>query len=74
MDIKSLEIELLKLSPKEKARLSYILLESIEDDKSGELEKIWIEEAVQRYYDAKLHPGSFINSELVLKEAKAKYK
>ncbi|MCL5028944.1 MAG: hypothetical protein M1480_07980 [Bacteroidetes bacterium] len=49
MDLKSLETELLKLSPKDKAAIAYMLLENIEDDESVDFEEVRITEVLQRY-------------------------
>ena len=40
MDLKSLESELLKLSSKERAIVTYKLLESLESEKSGDIQDI----------------------------------
>ncbi len=74
MDIKSLENELLKLSPREKAAIPYKLLESIENDGTGNLEEIWAEEALKRYYDIRDNKKGVIDGDLVIREAKLKYK
>ena len=74
MDIKSLENELLKLSPREKAAITYKLLESIENDGTGNLEEIWVEEALNRYYDIRDNRKGVIDGDLVIREAKSKYK
>ncbi len=51
MDLKSLESELLKLSPKEKAAIAFKLLKELEDEKADGIEEKWINEALQRYGD-----------------------
>ena len=73
MDLKSLEVELLKLSAKEKAVITYKLLESLESDESGNIEEIWVNEALNRYYNITGGGDAVIDSELVIKEAKSKY-
>jgi hypothetical protein len=72
MDIKLLEKELLKLSTKDKALITYKLLESLEADNSEGIEEIWLNEALLRYHQ--IENKSLIDSELVIKEAKLKYK
>ena len=67
MDIKSLEAELLKLSPKE-------LLESLESDENEDIDEIWVNEALNRYYQITGSNKNLIDSELVIREAKSKYK
>ena len=74
MDIKTLEKELLKLTPREKAAITYKLLESIEEDETGDLEKVWVEEALSRYYDIEKNRKVLIDGDLVIREAKSKYK
>ena len=74
MDIKSLEAELLKLSPKEKASISYKLLESLESDENEDIDEIWVNEALNRYYQITGSNKNLIDSELVIREAKSKYK
>lgn len=49
MDMKALESELLKLSPKEKAAIAYKLLKEIEDIDSDEIEEALINESLQRF-------------------------
>ena len=73
MDLKSLEVELLKLSAKEKAAITYKLLESLESDESGNIEEIWVNEALNRYYNITGGGDAVIDSELMIKEAKSKY-
>ena len=73
MDLKSLEVELLKLSAKEKAAITYKLLESLESDESGNIEEIWVNEALNRYSNITGGRDAVVDSELVIKEAKSKY-
>ncbi len=74
MDLKLLESELLKLSPREKALVTYKLLESLENEESGDFESVWLDEAISRY-DQISKTGKFtIDSELIIREAKSKYK
>jgi len=73
MDLKSLEVELLKLSAKEKAAITYKLLESLESDESGNIEEIWVNEALNRYYNITGGRDAVVDSELVIKEDKSKY-
>jgi hypothetical protein len=74
MDLKSLESELLKLSPRERAIVTYKLLDSLEGKESGDIESVWLDEAISRY-DQISKTGKFtIDSELIIREAKSKYK
>jgi Putative addiction module component len=72
MDLHTLEAEILKLSPKERAAIIYKLLESLESDKSDNIEEIWVNEAIARYYQ--LSNDEVIDSDSVIKEAKLKYR
>ncbi len=74
MDLKSLESELLKLSPKERAIVTYKLLESLESEESGDIQEIWINEALSRYDQLTQNSKLAVDSELIIKEAKEKYK
>jgi DNA-directed RNA polymerase specialized sigma24 family protein len=74
MDLKSLESELLKLSPRERAIVTYKLLESLESEESGDIQDIWINEALSRYNQLARNSNLAVDSELIIKEAKEKYK
>lgn len=74
MDLKLLESELLKLSPKERAIVTYKLLESLESEESGDIQDIWINEALSRYDQLARNSKLAVDSELIIKEAKEKYK
>ena len=74
MDLKSLESELLKLSPRERAIVTYKLLESLESEESGDIQDIWINEALSRYDQLARSSKLAVDSELIIKEAKEKYK
>ena len=74
MDLKSLESELLKLSPREKAIVTYKLLESLEKEEADDVEDIWINEALRRYDQITKGGNLTIDSDLIIKEAKLKYK
>ncbi|MBV6419037.1 MAG: hypothetical protein DAHOPDDO_00247 [Ignavibacteriaceae bacterium] len=74
MDLKSLESELLKLTPRERAIVTYKLLNSLENEESEDVEDIWLDEALSRY-DQIVKTGKFtVDSELIIREAKSKYK
>jgi hypothetical protein len=74
MDLKSLESELLKLSPRDRAIVTYKLLDSLESEESGDIEDIWINEALRRYDQIAQSDKFTIDSDLIIKEAKLKYK
>ena len=73
MDLESLELELLKLSPKERAIITYKLLESLEGEESGDIEDVWINEALSRYNQMVSSGKYAVDSELIIREAKAKH-
>ncbi|MBK9097690.1 MAG: addiction module protein [bacterium] len=74
MDLKSLESELLKLTPRERAIVTYKLLNSLENEESEDVEDIWLDEALSRYEQI-VKTGKFtVDSELIIREAKSKYK
>jgi hypothetical protein len=73
MDIKSLESELMKLSPSEKAQITAKLLASLEAEGDEDLDVIWLNEALTRYDQLIKDNTLLIDSELVIKEAKSKY-
>ena len=74
MDLKSLESELLKLSPKEKAAIAFKLLKEIENVEPDDIEELWIKEAIKRYEQIKGNENLTVDGDLVFKEAKSKYK
>jgi len=74
MDLKSLESELLKLTPRERAIVTYKLLNSLENEESEDVEDIWLDEALSRYEQI-VKTGKFtVDRELIIREAKSKYK
>lgn len=74
MDLKSLESELLKLTPRERAIVTYKLLNSLENEESEDVKDIWLDEALSRYEQI-VKTGKFtVDRELIIREAKSKYK
>ncbi|MHB8905569.1 MAG: addiction module protein [Melioribacteraceae bacterium] len=73
MSIKEIEEAALSLSPRERAELSYKLLESIDSEIIHDVDKIWQEEVNERYEQLKLDATERKTAELVIKEAKSKY-
>lgn len=74
MDLKSLESELLKLSPRERAIVTYKLLDSLENEESGDIESVWLDEALNRHNQITKSGKFTIDSDLIIREAKSKYK
>lgn len=74
MNMKNLESELLKLSPKERAELVYKILQSLESEAMDDIEEVWVNEALERYKQISMDENIGIDLEKVVKEAKSKYK
>lgn len=74
MKIHEIEKAALKLSNKERAALSYKLLESIDAETQDNIDKIWQQEVEERYNQITNSLTQTKNGELVIKEAKLKYK
>ncbi|PKL84088.1 MAG: addiction module protein [Ignavibacteriae bacterium HGW-Ignavibacteriae-3] len=73
MSIKEIEKAALALSPKERAELSFMLLESIDSDEIQNMDKIWQAEVEERYKQLKIGHTERRSADLVIKEAKSKY-
>lgn len=73
MDLKSLEKELLKLTPREKATITYKLLESLDTEVNQDYEDVWIDEALNRYNQISEDKSLIHDFNLVIKESKSKY-
>ena len=73
VDIKSLEKELLKLTPREKAIITTKLLESLDSEKDHDYEDVWIDEALTRYNQISKDKSFIHDFSLVIKESKEKY-
>ena len=74
MNLKSLESEILKLTPAERALMICKLLESLESEEGNNLEDIWINEALSRYSQIVDGSSPVIDSKLLIKEARSRYK
>ena len=73
MSIKEIEKAALSLSTKEKAELSYKLLDSIDSENIQNIDIIWQDEVKDRYEQLKINSSVRRAAELVIKEAKSKY-
>jgi len=73
VDIKLLEKELLKLTPREKALITYKLLESLDAGEDRDYEDVWIDEALNRYNQISENKSLTHDFNLVIKESKSKY-
>ncbi len=73
MKISEIEKAALHLPLKERATLSYKLLESIDSENSDNIDEIWQNEVDERYKQIKSGKAKTKKAELVIKEAKAKY-
>lgn len=67
-----LESEVLKLSPKERARIAQRLLESLEAPSQEEIESLWLDEAERRDRALDDDPSRAIPADEVLREARAR--
>ena len=74
MGIKEIEKAALSLSSKERAALSYKLLESIDSENREDADEIWQKEVEARYEQLTNGKAKGKEAELVIKEAKSKYK
>lgn len=74
MGIKEIEKAALLLSSKERAALSYKLLESIDSESKEDSDEIWQKEVEARYEQLIQGEAKGKEAELVINEAKSKYK
>ncbi len=63
----------LRLSSRERAALSYKLLESIDSENISDVDELWQKEVDERYRQLTTGIAKGKESELVIKEAKSKY-
>ena len=73
MSIKEIEVAVLKLQPKDRARLAGKLLESLEDLSEEENERLWFHEAERRKASC-TSADSKRTAERVLRAARARLK
>jgi hypothetical protein len=71
MDLKSLENEALGLSSKERARLAFDLIESLEVLSPAEVEQLWNQEAQRRAEQIDTSSVTLSASEIVSAKARA---
>ncbi|MBS0184023.1 MAG: addiction module protein [Nitrospira sp.] len=74
MSINELEAEVLRLDPKERARLAGKLLESLENLSEAENARLWVEEAQRRDAEMEADPGVDMPAAKVFRDARAKLK
>lgn len=72
MTTSDLESEVLKLDPKERARIAQRLLESLEALSQGEIESLWYDEAERRDRELDEDPSRAIPADQVMREARAR--
>ena len=72
MNVIDLEFEVLKLSPKDRARLAQRLLESLDTLSEPEIESLWLEEAERRDQALDADPSRAIPADEVLREARSR--
>jgi putative addiction module component (TIGR02574 family) len=71
MTATDLEIKILELDPKERARLAKRILESLEALSEKEIEALWLDEADRRDQALDADPSSAIPGADVMREARA---
>lgn len=72
MNVIDLGFEVLKLSPKDRARLAQRLLESLDTLSEPEIESLWLEEAERRDQALDADPSRAIPADEVLREARSR--
>ena len=72
MTASDLESEVLKLDPKERARIAQRLLESLEALSENEIESLWYQEAERRDRVLDEDPSRAIPADEVMREARAR--
>ena len=72
MTIIDLESEVLKLAPKERARIAQRLLESLDTLSEQEIESLWLDEAERRDRALDTDPSRTIPASEVLLEARSR--
>lgn len=73
MKTNEIEKAALKLSDRERALLSYKLLESLDAETKEDIDKIWQSEVEERYEQIAKDRAKEKDGGMVLKEAKSKY-
>jgi hypothetical protein len=74
MRTREIEKAALRLSAKERAALSYKLIESIDSETIKDSDELWQKEVEARYQQITSGSAKLKNAELVIREAKSKYK
>jgi len=74
LKVHELEKEALRLDPRERALLAEHLISSLDADEDPDVERLWIEEAERRYKEYKQGGVKGKPAEMVLREARAKFK
>lgn len=72
MTVIDLESEVLKLTPKDRARIAQKLLESLETLSKQEIESLWLDEAERRDRALDEDPSRAIPAAEVMREARAR--
>ncbi|MDH4164637.1 MAG: addiction module protein [Nitrospirota bacterium] len=74
LTVKEIEKEALKLDARARALLAEHLINSLDAEEDPEAEKAWVEEAERRYQEYKKSGIKARSAELVMREAREKYK
>lgn len=74
LKVKEIEKEALRLDTRERALLAEHLISSLDTEEDPEAERLWIEEAERRYKEYKEGRVKAKPADMVLKEARTKFK
>ena len=72
MTVNDLESEVLKLDPRERARIAQRLLESLETLAESEIDSLWYDEAERRDREIDEDPSRAIPADEVMREARTR--
>jgi hypothetical protein len=72
MSLDKLKEEAMKLAPEARAKLAHALLTSLEDLSEAEIERLWLDEAVQRDEEIDAGGVSLRSRDEVLKDARSR--
>lgn len=69
--VRDLESKVLKLSPRERARLAQRLISSLDQEVDADAEKLWLQEAERRLGELKSGKVTGISADKVVKKARS---
>jgi len=74
MKTEEIEKAALQLSIRERATLSFKLLESLDSEDTSDIDEVWQKEVEERYEQIRSGKAKTKKADLVINEAKSKYK